>query len=57
MEKLGKQLDNARDSYNAAINKLSRGRGNLVAQTVRLQELGVQPRQELPQAIVDKADL
>ncbi len=57
MEKLGRQLDNARGSYDAAINKLSRGRGNLVAQTVKLQELGVQPKQELPQSIVDKADL
>ncbi len=54
MEKLGKQLDNARSSYDSALNKLSQGRGNLVAQTIKLKELGVQPRQELPQSIVER---
>ncbi len=57
MEKLGRQLDGARSSYDAAINKLSRGQGNLIAQTVKLQELGVQPKKDLPQTIVEQAEI
>ncbi len=57
MKKLGKQLDNTRNSYDSALNKLSQGRGNLIAQAVKLQDLGVQPKKELPQSIIETADL
>ncbi len=57
MEKLGKQLDNAHNSYNSALNKLSRGQGNLIAQTMKLQELGVQPKKELSSSIMEQAEL
>ncbi len=56
MEKLGKQLDNARNSYESAIRKLSEGQGNLISQAIQLKELGVQPKKELPSGLVEKAD-
>ena len=47
MEKLGHQLDNCRDSYDRALNKLSQGRGNLISQAARFPELGVKVKEEL----------
>ena len=40
LEKLGKQLDSARDSFGDAMKQLSSGRGNLVASAERLRKLG-----------------
>ena len=37
---LGRQMDTARKSYDAAMNKLSEGKGNLVSRAERLKELG-----------------
>lgn len=37
---LGRQMDTARKSYDAAMNKLSEGKGNLVGRAERLKELG-----------------
>ena len=55
MEKLGKQLDTCRDSYDRAMNKISRGRGNLVAQASMFPELGVQIKKEISRDLVDKS--
>lgn len=40
MGRVDKALGSARDAYEAAMGKLSRGRGNLVGQAVTLQRLG-----------------
>jgi len=56
MDKLGKQLDTCRDSYDRAMNKMSRGRGNLVAQASQFPELGVQIKKELPRNLVTDAE-
>lgn len=57
MEKIGKQLSNCRTSYDNALLKLTRGRGNLVSQAEQLRELGVQVKKELPPSITAAADL
>lgn len=54
MEKLGLQLDNCKDSYDMAINKLSQGRGNLISQAARFPDLGVKVKEELPTLTVGK---
>lgn len=54
MEKLGLQLDNCKDSYDMAINKLSQGRGNLISQAARFPDLGVKVKEELPNLTVGK---
>lgn len=56
VEKIGKQLKNCRTSYDNALMKLTRGRGNLVSQAEQLRELGVQAKKELPKTITDLAD-
>ncbi|MEX2475659.1 DNA recombination protein RmuC [Marinobacter sp.] len=47
MEKLGTQLHTAQGSYDAAMNTLTRGRGNLVSQANRFVELGVRVKKEI----------
>lgn len=49
LEKLGKQLDVARDSFGDAMKQLSGGRGNLVASAERLRKLGVRNNKQLQQ--------
>ena len=56
IEKIGKQLTNCRTSYDNALLKLTRGRGNLVSQAEQLKELGVQVKKELPKSITDFTD-
>lgn len=55
MDKLGKQLDISRDSYDRAMNKLSRGRGNLVSQASHFPELGVQVKKEIAKELLPAA--
>jgi DNA recombination protein RmuC len=57
MEKIGKQLANCHSSYEGALLKLTRGRGNLVSQAEQLKELGVQVKKELPQSITEVSEL
>lgn len=56
MEKIGKQLETCRQSYDGAMNKLSQGRGNLISQAQQLTELGVQVKKELPRAVAEQAE-
>lgn len=57
LEKLGKQLTTCQNSYEGAISKLTRGRGNLVSQAEQLKDLGVQTKSKLPKNIKEKSDL
>jgi DNA recombination protein RmuC len=57
LEKLGTQLGNAHKSYDDAMNKLTRGRGNLIRQAESFVELGVKVNKRLPKSILDKVDL
>ena len=57
MEKIGKQLATCHSTYDGALLKLTRGRGNLVAQAEQLKDLGVQVKKELPKSITDLAEL
>ena len=47
IEKIGKALETAHGNYEAAINKLSNGRGNLIRQVEKFREMGVQPNKRL----------
>jgi DNA recombination protein RmuC len=48
LEQIGKQLDKARQAHRQARERLVSGRGNLVARTQKLLELGVKARKSLP---------
>lgn len=56
MEKIGKQIDTCHQTYDSAMNKLTQGRGNLIAQAQYLTQLGVQVKKELPKAVTEMAD-
>lgn len=56
LEKVGKALTSCHASYESAMNKLSRGRGNLVAQAGQLTELGVQTKKDLPKTMTGACD-
>ncbi|AQQ70147.1 DNA recombination protein RmuC [Limihaloglobus sulfuriphilus] len=55
MEKLGSNLSTAEKSYNAAINKLKTGRGNIVARTVKLKELGAKTSKAVSADLIEDA--
>ncbi len=58
LEKIGKCLNGAVDSYNKARRKLDTGRGHLVGRAEGLRELGVVPKKQLPEVALmgDYAD-
>jgi DNA recombination protein RmuC len=56
IEKLGKQLDTTHTTYHDALNKLTRGRGNLVNHAQQLLELGVKVKKEIPKTVLEKSD-
>jgi DNA recombination protein RmuC len=57
MEKLGVQLATVDSTYQAAMTKLTHGRGNLISQANRFVDLGVKVRKPLPKAVLDRAEL
>jgi len=48
LEKIGTNLDQTRKNYDAAVNKLYDGRGNLVRSAEKLRELGARTGKKLP---------
>jgi DNA recombination protein RmuC len=55
LEDVGKKIDLARSSYDAAYSKLKTGRGNLIRQAERVRDLGLKPNKVLPQQLTDAA--
>ncbi|MDH4459986.1 MAG: DNA recombination protein RmuC [Flectobacillus sp.] len=53
--KIGQQLNSTKDTYHAAVNKLTEGRGNLVRTAEKIKSLGAKTTKTLPQSWVDKA--
>lgn len=57
MEKLGKQLDGARDVFGDAMRQLSTGRGNLLSSAERLRKMGIKHGKQLPaHLLTDEAE-
>lgn len=52
-EKVGRQLQNAQDSYQTAVNQMKMGRGNLMSQAHQLLQFGVNPKKRLPDDFED----
>ncbi|MFQ3207620.1 MAG: DNA recombination protein RmuC, partial [Glaciecola sp.] len=53
MEKIGRNVDATAKAYEAAMGKLSTGRGNLVRQAEQFKKLGVTPTKSLDAGLVD----
>ena len=56
LSKLGARIEQTRTTYDAALDKLTRGRGNLVRQVEMLRALGVQPTKRLPRQLTQQAE-
>lgn len=55
LDDVGKKIDAARTSYDAASGKLWTGKGNLVRQVERIRRLGVKPSKQLPSTLLEAA--
>jgi DNA recombination protein RmuC len=53
MDTLGKQLATAEKTYQAAFNKITSGKGNLVGQVEAFRELGARVKKPLPKVLRD----
>lgn len=57
LEELGRLLTRARDAYDQTLERLSRGRGNLVGRVVALEKLGAKVRKRMPESVIALAEL
>jgi DNA recombination protein RmuC len=53
MEKLDKTLTGARNAYDAALGKLSKGQGNVIRQAEQLRDMGVRTKKQLPSSFAE----
>ena len=56
INKIGEAIDRAQKAHQAALNKLTQGRGNLVRRTDELRSLGAAPSKEIPRQMLDASD-
>ncbi|MFP3832216.1 DNA recombination protein RmuC [Chryseobacterium sp. SIMBA_028] len=57
LEKVGRNLDLAKNVYNDAYKQLHTGNDNLVIQTQKLKSLGIKNKKDLPQSLIDNTNL
>lgn len=55
LEKVGKNIDQAKNVYNDAFKQLYTGNDNLIIQTQKLKSLGIKNKKELPQSLIDNS--
>ncbi|WP_299049198.1 DNA recombination protein RmuC [uncultured Polaribacter sp.] len=52
---VGKKIDASKADYNAAMNKLFEGRGNLITSVEKLKKMGAKAKKALPEKILERA--
>lgn len=52
---VGKKLDDAQTSYDAAMNKLQTGKGNIVSRVESLRKLGLKTNKQINQKVIDSS--
>ena len=57
LESLGDRLTQAQTSYREAMDKLAKGKGNLVRQAERVKELGAKTGKTIPQELLDSEEV
>lgn len=53
---VGKKLDDAKNDYSSAMNKLVDGKGNLITSVEKLKKMGAKAKKSLPQSIINRAE-
>lgn len=56
MSRIDKAIDNARSSYDAALGKLSTGKGNLIRRATVMKDLGAKAQKTIAPSLVEKSD-
>lgn len=56
MEKIGEQITRTQKSYDAAMNKLSVGNGNVIRRVESMRKLGLKPKKMLPSSLIDDGE-
>ena len=56
LEDVGRKLESTRQSYDASINKLSTGKGNLIRRAEKIKELGAKPSKDIPKGLLERAE-
>nr|WP_259111097.1 DNA recombination protein RmuC [Chryseobacterium sp. JUb7] len=57
LEKIGKNLDQAKNVYNDAYGQLYTGRDNIIKQAQKMKELGIKNKKDLPQSLIDNSQI
>lgn len=52
MDKIGKQISTTQNSYTQALNKLTSGKGNLIARSEKIKRLGAKTSKQIPQHFI-----
>lgn len=52
---VGKRIDESKNEYSKAMNKLVEGRGNLISSVEKLKKMGAKAKKSLPDNILDRA--
>ena len=52
---VGKKMDDAKQGYSAAMNKLVEGNGNLITRVENLKKMGAKAKKALPEVIIKRA--
>ena len=53
---VGKKMDDAKSGYEAAMNKLVSGRGNLITSVEKLKKMGAKAKKALPDPLLNRAE-
>lgn len=56
LTKVGKKIDETRNEYDSAFNKLSEGKGNLITSVQKLKDMGAKAKKSLENNLLDKSE-
>jgi DNA recombination protein RmuC len=56
LTKVGKKMDEAKNEYKGAMNKLVEGKGNLITSVEKIKKLGAKAKKSLPETIIQRAN-
>ncbi len=57
MEKIGSQIHKTQESYDAAMNKLHTGKGNIIKRTEDMRKLGIKTKKKIENSLLEKAQI
>ena len=53
---IGKRIDDSKNEYSNAMNKLFEGRGNLITSVEKLKKMGAKAKKAIPENIIKRAN-